>query len=62
MIGRDLEEIYILDFSAIHGFIGFHGALEPKQPFWHPNSIKMKTQIVHLVAPDELYNTLHLDC
>ena len=62
MIGRGLEKIYILDFSAIHGFIAFHGTLEPNSHFWHLNSIKTKTQIVHLVAPDELYRTVYLDC
>jgi hypothetical protein len=38
-----------------------HGALEPNSHFWHLNSLKIKTQIVHFVALDELYKTMYLD-
>ena len=34
---------------------------KPKSDFCHLSSLKIKTQIVHLVALVELYNAVHLD-
>ena len=38
-----------------------HGAILIKEPLLHLNSLKMETQIVHLVALDELYKIAYLD-
>ena len=38
-----------------------YGTLELIIEFWQYNSLKTNTQIVHLVALDELYNAVHLD-
>jgi hypothetical protein len=37
------------------------GILEPMSHLWRLNLLQIQTQIVHLVALDELYKTAYLD-
>ncbi len=37
-----------------------HGGSKPNTHFWHLNSVKVQTQIVHPVALEELYKTAYL--